>query len=72
VGLARAVGYDGGMDENPYKAPREHFTEEIRRKRRRRKQINFILTVALFVGLFVAFWGLKLIYQVVGGWIMRH
>src|SRR5882672_7499853 len=63
----RAVGYDGGMDENPYKSPAQDFMAELRIKRRRRKLINVALTLGLFIVLFVAYWGIRALFVVLNG-----
>jgi ABC-type multidrug transport system permease subunit len=57
------------MDENPYKSPAQDFMAELRIKRRRRTLINFALTVGLFIALFVAYWGIKVLVGALNDWL---
>ena len=58
------------MDENPYKSPAHDFMAELRIKRRRRKLINFALTLGLCIVLFAAYWGIKALFVVLNSWLL--
>jgi len=57
------------MDENPYQPPPLDWMTEYKMKRRRRKVISFFLTIDLFIVLFTAYMGLKILYVVIANWL---
>jgi hypothetical protein len=59
------------MDENPYKAPEIDPNAELRAKLRRRKRINLALTVCLAVVLFVAYWGIRVLFMALNKWLFE-
>lgn len=62
-----------GMDENqnPYEAPAPDFNAELPMIRRRRKLLNIAMIVGLTVVLFVAYWGVRVLFFLLNNWLAR-
>ena len=73
-------GYSAGMDEkpdnagtgeNPYRAPKLDPDTDLQIRRRQRKLTNFVLTIGLSVVLFVAYWGIRILFWALNRWLFR-
>jgi hypothetical protein len=58
------------MVENPYESPPHDFMAELRIKRRRRKLINFAVTLGLCIVLFAAYWGIRALFVALNNWLL--
>ena len=63
-----------GMNErpNPYTSPAPDPNAVMRAKRRKRKFTQFLFTAGLFIVLFVGYWGIRVTFALLNGWLFGH